>query len=111
MAYMLSPFDVHLYLPGLLKGRQFQSEKGEFYRGVCGSFKQFRKGMSLCLEISYRAFRGFWLGSDFRLLKRSGVGASLLAKNSRTPQFSRFTASSLTIFAVQARSYKRLYGC
>ena len=54
---MLSPFNVHLYLPGLLKGRQFQSEKGEFCRGAGRSFKQFRKGMSKRLEVSYRAFR------------------------------------------------------
>ncbi|OIN43420.1 hypothetical protein BLL37_17480 [Pseudomonas azotoformans] len=63
---MLSPFDVHLYLPGLLKGRQFQSEKGEIYRGVGRSFKQFQKGMSRYLEVSYRAFRDFLFGSDFR---------------------------------------------
>lgn len=61
MADMLSPFNVHLYLPGLLKGRQFQSEKGEFYRGVGRSFKQFQKGMSWYLEVSYRAFRDLWL--------------------------------------------------
>ena len=55
--------------------------------------------MSWCLEFSYRAFLGFWFSRDFRLLKRSVVGASLLAKNSNTPRLYRVTVSSLTIFA------------
>ena len=64
VADVLSPFDVHRFLPRKLRPRYFHSATGNFCRGLSGCLEQFGKGMSRCLEVSYKRFRHLWLGSD-----------------------------------------------
>jgi len=66
VADVLSPFDVHRFLPRKLRPRYFHSATGNFCRGSSGCLEQFGKGMSRCLEVSYNGFRHLWLGSACR---------------------------------------------
>jgi hypothetical protein len=74
---VLSPFDIHRFLPKKLRGRYFQSAAGNFCRGLSGSLQQFGKGMAQRLAVSYSGLRHLWLGNDLTVEARSYIARCL----------------------------------
>ena len=63
VAYVLSPFDVHRFVPRKLRPRYFHSAAGNVCRGLSGYLERFGNGMSRCLSVSYSCFRHLWLAA------------------------------------------------